>query len=346
MPKERDKIIVDRVEKTIVKIKELAKKLQPRFLILSSEGFIDYNEDDIQKTIDALDLEFTDIYCIVYVRCPPDYYLSLVQQQIKGSHKILNPITFRRNVVSPLTKWRSIVGETNFFGDIFHEKILPQGDVVADFKEKIIEITEAQIEFNEYSVQNESLSAEQMILLQTFRYDFLQKYDGQFIPASSRLINFFSDLNQLKHPGKKPKLRSEITETILANNREDILGVDDLFGGNAFSDLSGLKECPLAVTEAKIPVEKIKDILCAYNKEYYDLLKNILPEYNQDIKSACQEFLSVFDESREVRAIAAQTYLNYLKSNGYFSVDQLEKVEKINIEYDDNALFDLLKTRH
>ena len=124
VPEDKDQILVERMENIVSNIKRLAKKHDPNYIILSSEFFFSMTLDEIKKTVDYLGISFTDIYCIVYVRNPVDFYLSRTQQKVKASHKIPNPLSFRRDIVSPLTTWQEFLGATKFIGAAFDRKTM------------------------------------------------------------------------------------------------------------------------------------------------------------------------------------------------------------------------------
>lgn len=333
VPKDRDKLILDRVKNTVTKIKNLANEHQPNFIILSSESFFGLTHDEIKKTINYLGIEFTDIYCIVYVRCPVDYYLSVTQQKIKASHIINNPFTFKRNIAAPLITWQKFVGPSNFIGAVFDRKTLSQGDVVVDFIEKLEEITQKKIGINEWSTVNESITAEQMILLQEYRLNFLSDYNNQFMPSSSKLLNLFLASNTLKKLGTKPELRHEIKDAILFNNKEYIVGVDNILTENSKTNLCGFFEKSYSsVSWNEKYITSVEDILSSYDKEFYRILKSILIEYNESLKLGCEDYLSIFNDDKKSREMAAKIYFNYLKSNNYFSSAQLKDWKKMDVK--------------
>ena len=195
---DKDKLLVERMENIVANTKNLAKQHKPNYVILSSEKFFNLTPDAIKETVDYFGIIFTEIYCIVYVRNPDDFYLSRTQQKVKASHKISNPFAYKRDIASPLMTWQNFVGASNFMGTIFDREALFKGDVVADFIEKIEKITQENIEVKKWSSENESITAEQMVLLQEYRRDFLRDFDNQFMPSSSILLKFFLEINALK----------------------------------------------------------------------------------------------------------------------------------------------------
>ena len=283
--KDKDKLLVERMESTIAKIKYLAKQFEPRYIILSSEYFFNLHPDDIKKTIDCLGIAFTEIYCIVYVRNPDEFYLSNTQQKIKASHKILNPLTFKRNIISPLTTWQQLTGSSNFLGTAFDRETLFKGDVVADFIEKIKSITQENIEVKKWSSKNESITAEQTVLLQEYRRDFLSDFDNQFMPSSTILLKLFRQINALKKLGTKLELKAEIREAILFNNIEYISSANKILSGQLKSNSADFLENQHqpASWDGKC-FTNVKDILPSFNQEAYQLFKRIIIEYNDSLK--------------------------------------------------------------
>ena len=326
VPEDQDKLLIARMETMVANIKNLAKQLEPNYVILSSERFFSLTLDDIKKMIDYLGIAFTETYCIVYVRSPDDFYLSRTQQKVKASHKIPNPFAYKRDIASPLMTWRNFVGASNFMGTIFDREALFKGDVVADFIEKIEKITQENIEVKKWSSENESITAEQMVLLQEYRRDFLRDFNNQFMPSSSILLKFFLEINALKKFGSKSELKAEIKEAILFNNKESIASANKILSGPSKLNCIDLSENPhLPASWDGKRIGKVKDILSSFDNVTYRTFKKIIIEYNESLKPGFERYLSAFNDDERTKEQAANIYFNYLKSNDYFSTAQLNE---------------------
>ena len=325
VPKDKDKFLEERMKSIVAKIKYLAKQLEPNYIILSSEFFFGLPLDDIKKTINYLGIAFTEIYCIVYVKNPDEFYLSSTQQKIKASHKILNPLTFKRNIISPLTTWQQFTGSSNFIGTAFGRETLFKGDVVADFIEKIKSITQENIDVKKWPSKNESITAEQTVLLQEYRRDFLSDFDNQFMPSSSILLKLFCQINALKKLGTKLELKAEIREAILFNNKEYILSANKILSGQLKLNSADFLENQYHSTSWNgNHFTNVKDILHSFDKEAFRLFKSIIIEYNKSLRSGFEKYLLAFDD-KKMKEKAATAYFKYLKSNDYFSSEQLKQ---------------------
>ena len=343
VPKEQDKLLVERMKNIAANIKNQAKQLKPNYVILSSERFFSLTPDEI-KTIDYLGITFTEAYCIVYVRNPDEFYLSRTQQKVKASHKIPNPFAYQRDIASALTTWQNFVGASNFMGTTFDRKALFKGDVVADFIKKIETITQENIEVKEWTSENESITAEQMVLLQEYRRDFLHDFNNQFMPSSSNLLKFFLEINALKKFGSKSELKTEIKEAILFNNKENIASANKILSGPSKLNCIDFTENPHlpASWDGKRP-RKVKDILSSFDSVIYRTLKKIIIEYNDNLKPGFERYLSAFNDDERTKEQAAIIYLKYLETNDYFSAEQLKQYHDLTDRGHVYALKNLLE---
>ena len=328
VPKEKDKFILNRAKKAITTIKILAHQYQPDFVILSSEAFFAYSKHELQQIVDSLELEFTDRFSIVYVRPPVDYYLSVVQQQIKCSHSIHDPLTHKRDVSKYLTILKEFVGDSNLFGSVFTREALYQKDVTKDFLRKLERITNRNLVLNEFfKFSNESITAEQMILLQEFRRDFFRDFNDQMMPSSRNLVKLFQGINSIKILGSKPKLREELKGAIFNNNKDYIERANKLLSADTEFDLFvSSADAYQAKGSAGKKISNVSDILSSWDPKFYSIFKNIIVEYNKNLKPGLLDFLSCFDS--EARKEVSRVYFKYIISSDYPGAMKIKKLKK------------------
>jgi hypothetical protein len=336
----QDTIILDRAKQVIYEIKELAKKNNPKVVLLSSEYFFRYNQEEIEKTINSLELAFTSIDCIIYIRSPSDYYLSETQQTLKASHLIKNPLTYNRDIVTPLQRWKNIVGEENLHLSVYHKSNF--ADVVDHFRQTLEKISTEKVDFNDYTTVNHSLSAEQMIILQNYRNEYFVNYNYQLRPESSNLIRFFEHINNLKYIGTRPSLRNEIRDHILHINKNQILGIDAISRSNSFSSLCNLPTENQFNFESNQSITSVKDILCSYNEDVLRCFLDLIIEYNPRPESL-EKFAGHFMGVTKIKAL--KCYYNYLKSGKYLNDDQISRFENLNSKGWEKALMSFLDSK-
>ena len=170
---------------------------------------------------------------------------------------------------------------------------------MSDFIEKINLITQENINDKKWSSENESITAEQMILLQEYRRDFLREFDNQFMPSSTILLKLFLETNAVKKLGTKVKLKTQIKQAILLNNRESIVSANKILSGQSKLNPGDLEEDPtLPASWNEKRFTKAKDILSAFDKETYQTLKKVIVEYNKSLKPGLKKYLSAFDDDK------------------------------------------------
>ena len=182
------------------------------------------------------------------------------------------------------------------------------------------------IEVKKWTSENESITAEQMVLLQEYRRDFLRDFNNQFMPSSSILLKFFLEINALKKFGSKSELKAEIKEAILFNNRENIASANKILSGPSKLNCIDLSENPhLPASWDGKRLGKAKDILSSFDNITYRTFKKIIIEYNESLKPGFERYLSAFNDDERTKEKAANIYFNYLESNDYFSAEQLKQ---------------------
>ena len=106
------------------------------------------------------------IEVVIYVRRPSEYYLSSVQQSLRASHdvKSVRPIKYRAAIEPYLT---GIANKTHVIP--FARDTLYHNDIAADFAWRLIPECLAEVEAAAVGPLNETVSAEAMSVLQSYR---------------------------------------------------------------------------------------------------------------------------------------------------------------------------------
>ena len=282
-----------RAKAVCTQIRDRATRKGASFVLLSSEGFFQLRQSEMDLIIQALGLRFDRIYSIIYIRNPVDRYLPAVQQALKGSHRLLDPCKYERHVVKSLEYWRDYVGRDRLHLGVFDKTRLAEGDVVTDFANKLSEITGTTIELNSTRHLNPSIHAEQMVVLQEFREEFLSEFDGQFCKPSGRLLRFFNDLtDNCGLPGTKPVLADSVAKIIWENHRRDVALVDKLFEGSGYYELCNPRIAD-GGADKLTSWRNVTQVLEDFNDDLCRLLKSCIPNFNPQLRvgldnSICQ----------------------------------------------------------
>ena len=263
-------------------IKTAALKNNVQQVLLSGESLFDLRRDQQELLLSRLGLNFDKIKELFYIRNPADMYFSFAQQQLKADHHYRHPASWKRDLLPQLILWEQFVGRENIFVRPFDRAFFPEGNIVFDFfktLEKITGVVIPGIVFPEKE-SNVSLGAEQMILLQRYRRDFLAASAGYFHPRSNRLLRFFEQMNTVRViPVTRARLKSDLRPVLLKNNAKFLVGIDGVFG-------SVLCDAFLDGTEMLDPVmpqatySDIADIIESYSEKYLADWTQCIPEYS------------------------------------------------------------------
>lgn len=194
--------------------------------ILSTEDFSWLTADEIaQFRKDLGNLGFGNFRVVLYVRDPADYYLSWIQQLLKVSDRVVNPISFRCPFLSVAEAWEQV------FPGCVDVRLFAEGsnfDVVQDFSS----VTEDFLGVAVPSMPkraNTTVSAEGMTVLQRYREVFWSDRDGVGTPDSLRLVEFLARSKTLV-PQIRPELRPEIAAWVRANHHDDLGVLAERYG--------------------------------------------------------------------------------------------------------------------
>lgn len=197
-------------------------------VILSGENFLRLPPGQVLKLMEMMCDRIDGFDVIAYVREPASMYLSWLQQELKGNHRVRQPERYSHPVDLYVSNWVTTIGRENVFVRPFDKTVLYGGSVVHDFTVLLRRITQEQIELDEYS-ENASLSSEQMVVLQRYRARYLAASAGKRISWSDRLIRLFHDLNAVQQIGNKPELKAHWTNLIRANSAQTFSRLAEAF---------------------------------------------------------------------------------------------------------------------
>lgn len=180
---------------------------------------------------DALYQIDEDVRIVAYVRNPPDFYLSILQERLKRHGGTLDPTTFQTGFARIIRLYEEVF-ETTAVVREFHPTRLKDGDIVADFL-SACGLDRVDCSAWEQVSTNESLSPEVMLALDLARKELPDTdrpqlgytfRDSEFLWRRLRRVSGDLDL------GRKPVLFSSAFDAVMAANAEDIALMQDRYG--------------------------------------------------------------------------------------------------------------------
>ncbi|HUD91007.1 hypothetical protein [Sphingobium sp.] len=254
------------------------------YIVISSEAFLTLGPEQVVTILQMITPDIERIDVIAYVRDPLGMYLSLAQQAIKASYRFPRPDTYARPLDQLLGQWQSCPKIDSVTVRIFDRKKLIGTNVVADVEQVLKTLTGKQGFHLEQINENSSLSAEQMVALQDYRRRFCHEIDGKSAPRSSRLIDFFTTMNEAGLVGTKPQLSPAAATLIVQGNADIIQRLNDRYGFTM--------ECRAALSD-EIPQNNnwahISSILSEVRSDYVHHLKMLVPGFNPALENGNME---------------------------------------------------------
>ncbi|PHR46877.1 hypothetical protein [Cycloclasticus sp.] len=168
---------------------------------------------------DLLKAGVSDIRVIGYIRDPVSFYLSFVQQELKGSSRFPSPSSFYIPYADRIQAWQENF-DCEFFN--FAETRAGEEGLTGHFFSRVEDFFGPHVEMSEASnsILNESLSSEEMQILQHFRKHIFTKSDGKFNDETNRLLKTFLIFRD--HRWKKPQLSEGVVEVITIRHSNEL----------------------------------------------------------------------------------------------------------------------------
>jgi hypothetical protein len=183
-------------------------------VVLSSERFfLAWDPDDLRAFAERLSAAFGDIVVAMYLRSPPAYYLSTVQQRVKHQSEFAAPST-STGILGIIEAYEWLSGGT-VAPRIFDRGELLGGDIVTDFAESFLPTPSSDVlRAHADRSRNATVSPEAMALLQEAHWQIEQGPDRQSAKARQRLRLRVIECDRGLDGFRRPKLRPQVEEAI------------------------------------------------------------------------------------------------------------------------------------
>lgn len=198
-------------------IVSMAKRWRPTVTILSGEFFFAMPPSGWHRLRELADQTFATTEVVVYVREPAGYYLSRMQQTVKGSGTIAPPCKDRFDVRSGIEAIAGAYGR-NVEVRAFDTSLLTGGCIVRDFLSKLPNVAPPEMAVQRF---NEGMSAEAICILQRAHQLALPPV-GRITPTSTRIARALGLLQR----GTKARLRPGIAALLRAAAAEELVWLE------------------------------------------------------------------------------------------------------------------------
>lgn len=188
--------------------------------ILSAEYLSRFADNEVHAlATDLAQLGIEKIGVVVYVRNPASHYLSNVQQTLKASSTFVSPALWKHPVHQMLRAWGTEFQEV--IVRPFERGRLVGGDAVRDF----LNVASSFFGINELDIpaatENQSISAEGMIILQRYRQQFHSNAEDEYKRDSNQLLGILQrSMNTI--PQTRPRLSASVERLIMDRHRSDL----------------------------------------------------------------------------------------------------------------------------
>ncbi len=269
----------------IAATREMIAEHRPEYLIVSGESLFSVVPDLVMGLLTEITGTPAPVHVVAFLRHPVDFYLSGVQQGLKASHEFTSPLDFIRDTPGTFRRWSAFPGCDSVTARLFDRSRLTGGSVVTEFNAILRSIIGPDLPELPDANKNTSLSAEQMVVLQQYRRDFLADRKGQFVSQSNWIVSFFEELNQTGSlVGTQPTLTDGVRACIASRNARFTKGLDDMFPDLGMAELRSI---PPVEWEAQAAgwTGDIANILAGHDPEIVQALMALLPDYDPALET-------------------------------------------------------------
>lgn len=218
------------IEMAIRAISDISKSVNtyPTTLI-SGEYFLGFRKENIIDLIERCGCPINEIYIICYVRPPASFWVSGLQQRLKGSTSIDNALLTKYSFREGISEWMKVIPQKNFIIRPFDNAQLIENNVISDFQNIIFSRLEKQFAIVEMPiVENTAVSAEECILMQELREEFINIKDDAFNRDSSSLLRSIHN-NAKEMKLTKMSFHEILTKAIDYTHRENLDWLENEF---------------------------------------------------------------------------------------------------------------------
>jgi hypothetical protein len=229
-------------------------------VILSGEHLFRLEADEIRRFKDDLSAAGVEEALVFGIlRSPASFYLSLIQQELKGSSTFPMPDAFFVPYASRVAGWQEHF-TCRFFE--FSSLSASAEGIVGRFMEEAERFLDVRLPSLRHNVPraNDSLSAEEMQVLQDFRRRWFPTRDGILNRPTGRLMR---DLQAMRDENwRKPKLRPEVAARIDRRHREEAA---------ALLEAAGIDLPAVSAAEGSAPaaIRDVRDVLANFDDGLY-----------------------------------------------------------------------------
>lgn len=191
------------------KIRDQIDRAKPDVVVMSGENLWALTSEGAINLRKKLEMISSDIHVVCYVRRPSDFFLSMMQQQLKASHIVpkLKGVIYRRNLEN-LSGLSAMLHVHPYDREAFVE-----GDVCLDFAEKHLGGSNRLRAPSQEVSHNESICAEAMAILQEYRLCAHPDRASHFTKDTNFLIRELRELSQGERPRLRPKVKRLIDQS-------------------------------------------------------------------------------------------------------------------------------------
>lgn len=190
--------------------------------ILSSEAFLTIQPEAILGLMRRYEIDTSDVIAVAYLREPTSMYRSLVQQQLKGSYRFLEPTRYHRPLDILAGRWQRALGKSRVHVRLFARERLMGGNVVVDFANILSQATHGTPVRLPSNISNVSISSEQLMVLQQLRTRLPASCDGKLRRESNLVAASFNAMNQAGMIGNKIELNHMARKAVADRNSATI----------------------------------------------------------------------------------------------------------------------------
>ncbi len=189
---------------------------------LANAFMSDYSDAPLGRLREFLEPWLNDIRIIAYLRGPEEYYLSMMQENLKRSYCIVPPSDFRTDFSSIIRRFEEALNASATV-HAFDRTTLKGGDLIEDFFQQIRDLVDLDTSAFERITSNEALSAEILFILDLARRslgfpDDPIRYSREH---SERFWRALRDASIHSDRSNKPILFESAARSVAAGNRQD-----------------------------------------------------------------------------------------------------------------------------